>query len=148
MPTECSQASLALRPARLLNRPMAAFVTRPRPAGLPRQTARPLPGPHLPTPGHLHQPYDLSDFSQALPEFGQITVIYGAILFNFGVFSVHQTHLSHRRPSFVEDQPAHVVGQIGQRDLRLGALDADGADEQPHPGLLLRKDMFNTGANF
>lgn len=50
MPTECSQASLALRPARLLNRPMAAFVTRPRPAGLPRQTARPLPGPHVPTP--------------------------------------------------------------------------------------------------
>ena len=40
-----AQASLTLRPAGLLDRPMAAFVTRLRPAGLPRQAARLLPGP-------------------------------------------------------------------------------------------------------
>ena len=40
-----AQASLALRPAGSLDRPMAAFVTRLRPARLPRQVARQLPGP-------------------------------------------------------------------------------------------------------
>jgi hypothetical protein len=40
-----AQASLTLRPAGLLSRPMAAFVTRLRPAQLPRQAARQLPGP-------------------------------------------------------------------------------------------------------
>lgn len=40
-----AQASRALRPAGLLDRPIAAFVTRLRPAGLPRQTGRLLPGP-------------------------------------------------------------------------------------------------------
>ena len=42
-----AQASLTLRPAGLLNRPKAAFVTRLRPARLPDQAARQLPG--LPT---------------------------------------------------------------------------------------------------
>jgi hypothetical protein len=40
-----AQASRALRPAGLLDHPMAAFVTRLRPTGLPRQAARLLPGP-------------------------------------------------------------------------------------------------------
>ena len=40
-----AQTSLALRPAGLLNRPKAAFVTRLRPARLPRHAARQLPGP-------------------------------------------------------------------------------------------------------
>ena len=40
-----AQASLALRPAGLLNRPAAAFVTRLRSGWLPIQTARQLPGP-------------------------------------------------------------------------------------------------------
>jgi len=40
-----AQASLALRPAGLLNRPLAAFVTRLRPARLPDQAARQLPDP-------------------------------------------------------------------------------------------------------
>src|SRR3954462_15525427 len=40
-----AQASLALRPAGLLNRPLAAFVTRLRPGQLPARAARQLPGP-------------------------------------------------------------------------------------------------------
>lgn len=42
----------------------------------------------------------------------------------------------------------HVVGQVGERDLGLGALDADGADgadEQPHLGLLLSEDVLDAG---
>lgn len=58
-----------------------------------------------------------------------------------------RAQLSCRAPSFVEDQAVHVVGQIGQRDLGLGAFDADRADEQPHPGLLLREHMFDPGAD-
>jgi len=38
-------ASRMLRPVGLLNRPKAAFVTRLRPARLPGQVARQLPGP-------------------------------------------------------------------------------------------------------
>ena len=40
-----AQALLTLRPTGLLDRPTAAFVTRLRPAQLPRQAARLLPGP-------------------------------------------------------------------------------------------------------
>src|SRR3954468_561259 len=40
-----ARASLALRPARLLNRPTAAFVTRLRPSRLPGRAARQLPEP-------------------------------------------------------------------------------------------------------
>src|SRR6185312_8953247 len=40
-----AQASLTLRPVGSLDRPMAAFVTRLRPARLPRRAARLLPGP-------------------------------------------------------------------------------------------------------
>jgi hypothetical protein len=39
-----ARASLTLRPAGLLNRPKAVFVTRLRPARLPDRTARQLPG--------------------------------------------------------------------------------------------------------
>ena len=47
----------------------------------------------------------------------------------------------------MEDQAVHIVGQIGQRDLGVGALDADGADEQPHVGLLLGEHMFDPGTD-
>ena len=40
----------------------------------------------------------------------------------------------------MEDQAAHVVGQIDQYNFGLGALDADGADEQTHAGDLLVMD--------
>ena len=52
----------------------------------------------------------------------------GSIRTFSGGFPVIRAHLSRRCPSFVEDQAVHVVGQVGQRDLGLGALDADGAD--------------------
>jgi hypothetical protein len=41
----------------------------------------------------------------------------------------------------------HVVGQIGERDLGLGALDADGADKQPHLVFQPGKDVFDAGAD-
>ena len=41
----------------------------------------------------------------------------------------------------------HVVGEVGECDLGLGALDADGADEQPHLLLLPSEDMFNAGTD-
>jgi hypothetical protein len=40
----------------------------------------------------------------------------------------------------VEDQALHIVGQISEHDLGLGAFDPDGTDEQTHMRLLLRKD--------
>ena len=54
---------------------------------------------------------------------------------------------SHRRSSLVEDQAVHVVGEVGEVDLGLGALDADGADEQPHLVFLPGKDMLDAGAD-
>lgn len=65
----------------------------------------------------------------------------------FGDFPAFEAHLSRCSSSFVEDQAVHVVGQIGQRDLGRGALEADGADEQPHLVLLLGEDMFDAGSN-
>lgn len=47
----------------------------------------------------------------------------------------------------MEDQAVHAIGQIGERDLGLGALDADGADEQAHLVLLLSEDMLDVSAN-
>jgi len=68
------------------------------------------------------------------------------LLFSCG-FPDHRAHLSRRYPSFVEDQAVHVVGEVGERDLGLGALDADGADEQPHLVLLPGEHMFDTGTD-
>jgi len=50
------------------------------------------------------------------------------------VFSGIQAQLSCRCPTLVEDQAVHIVGEVGQCDLGLGALDADGADG-PKAGL-------------
>lgn len=38
----------------------------------------------------------------------------------------------------------HVVGKVREWDTGSGALDADGADEQPHLTLLASKHMFDT----
>jgi hypothetical protein len=65
-----------------------------------------------------------------------------------GGFSDFQTQLSHSCPSFVEDQAVHVVCEVGEGDLGLGALDADGADKQPHLVFLTGEDMFDAGADF
>ena len=43
----------------------------------------------------------------------------------------------------MEDQTLKVVGEIGQPDLRLGPLQADGADEQAHAVLLVSEDMLD-----
>ena len=66
----------------------------------------------------------------------------------FDGFPVLQTHLSHRCSSFVEDQAVHIVGEVGERDLGLGTLDADSADEQPHLVFLPGEDMLDAGAHF
>ena len=47
----------------------------------------------------------------------------------------------------MEDQAVQIVGQIGQRDLGLGALDTDGADEQAHLVFLLSEQMLDAGTN-
>lgn len=41
----------------------------------------------------------------------------------------------------------HVVGEVGECDLGLGALDTDGADEQPHLVLLPGEDVLDAGAD-
>jgi len=45
-------------------------------------------------------------------------------------FSGFRAHLPWSQSSFVEDQTAYVVGDVGKADLRLGAIDAGVADEQ------------------
>lgn len=47
----------------------------------------------------------------------------------------------------MEDQPVEVIGQIGQGEFGLSALEADGADIQTKPVLLMRKDMLEMGAD-
>ncbi len=42
-------------------------------------------------------------------------------------------------------QPAHIVGEIGQRDLGCGAGEADGADDQVQAPLLGGKDVLDPG---
>ena len=46
------------------------------------------------------------------------------------------------------DEASQIVGQIDHADLDPGAVDADGADEQAHPGLLMREDVLDYGADF
>lgn len=41
------------------------------------------------------------------------------------------------------DQALHIVEDVGHVDLRRGACDANGSDEQPHAALLLDKDMLD-----
>ena len=43
----------------------------------------------------------------------------------------------------MEDQPVEVVGQVAKGQFRLCAGEADGADEQVEPVLLMREDMLN-----
>ena len=50
-------------------------------------------------------------------------------------------------PSLVDHAEAGNAGQIGERDLCLGAGNADGADEEAHLCLLVREDMLYPGAN-
>lgn len=47
----------------------------------------------------------------------------------------------------MEDQPVEVVGDVRQDQFCLGAGNADRADEQPEPVLLMREDMLDRGAD-
>jgi hypothetical protein len=47
-----------------------------------------------------------------------------------------------------EDEPLHVVDEIGHADLYRGAGDAHGSDEELHLVLLNREDMLDPGADF
>ncbi len=60
---------------------------------------------------------------------------------------LRRTRLSRGGPSFVEDQAVDIVDEVGERDLRFGACDADGADKQPHLILLTGEHVLNAGAN-
>jgi hypothetical protein len=44
-------------------------------------------------------------------------------------------------------QAVDIVGDVGERDLRLGAGDADGPEEQPHLILLKAKYVLDEGAD-
>ena len=44
------------------------------------------------------------------------------------------------------DEPAHVVGQIGETDLHAGTGDADGAHDETHEALLVREDVLDRRA--
>ena len=46
----------------------------------------------------------------------------------------------------MEEQAFHIIGEVDEHDLGLGALEADGADKQPHVALLLREDMLDEHA--
>ena len=45
------------------------------------------------------------------------------------------------------DEAGEIVDQVGHADFRSGAGNADRADEQTHPGFLLREDVLDEGAD-
>ena len=47
----------------------------------------------------------------------------------------------------MEDQAVHIVSEVGEGDLRLGADDADGADEQRHLVRLAGEHVFDAGTD-
>ena len=51
-------------------------------------------------------------------------------------------------PSLVEDQLAHVVGDVGEADFDFGPRDADGPDLHPHAVFLIGEDVFDQAADF
>ncbi len=46
----------------------------------------------------------------------------------------------------MEDQPVEVVGDVGEREFRLGPGDADGADEEAE-AVLMGEDMLDRSAD-
>ena len=56
-----------------------------------------------------------------------------------------QAESPHAFPAFVEDQSVEVVGQVAKGQLRFGTGQADRADEQAEPVLLMGEDMFDMG---
>lgn len=47
----------------------------------------------------------------------------------------------------MENKAVKIVAQVGERQFGLGAGEADGADEQTIPALLLGKAMLHHGAD-
>ena len=47
----------------------------------------------------------------------------------------------------MEDQAVDIVDEVGERDLRFGACDADRADEQPHLILLTGEHVLDASTN-
>lgn len=60
---------------------------------------------------------------------------------SFHHLPVWETNPSHRFSSFEEEQPVHILGKVGRRDLSLSTLYADSTDEKLDVRLLRRKDM-------
>lgn len=58
-----------------------------------------------------------------------------------------QADSSHACPALVEDQPVEVLGEVAKGQFRIGAGQADGADEQPKPVLLMGEDVFDMRAD-
>lgn len=48
----------------------------------------------------------------------------------------------------MKDQPAHVVGDVGEADFDFGAGKTDGPDLDPHAVLLIGEDVLDKGADF
>ncbi len=46
-----------------------------------------------------------------------------------------------------EDQPLEVIDEVGHPDFHPGAVDADGANEEVHPVLLLGEDVLYARAD-
>lgn len=55
--------------------------------------------------------------------------------------------LSRRRPCLMGNKVVHIEGQIGDSGFCLGALDANGMDEQVHFRRLMSKNVLGAGAN-
>ena len=47
----------------------------------------------------------------------------------------------------MEDEPVEVLGDMGEDEFRLRARQANGADEQPEPVLLVGEDVFDMGTD-
>ena len=62
---------------------------------------------------------------------------------DFAGLAGFQTESACGSPTLVEDQAVEVVGQVAKGQFRLSAGQADGADEQVEPVLLMREDMFD-----
>lgn len=46
-------------------------------------------------------------------------------------------------PTFEQDKPTHVVGEIAETDFRFGTRDTDRAHDEPHQTLLMIEDMLD-----
>ena len=75
-------------------------------------------------------------------------VVFALFALVFSPFPALQAHLSHRFSPLEEEQAVHIIGKVGKRDFGLSALDANGANEQPHMCFLPCKDMFYPRAYF